>query len=216
VPRSQRALTVNILCLLSTILWWLKNVFINPLPSDRPHCCNWYIRCQPSLAVMPLNSRPATPASLSHREVCVRWAGISLPKYNIGLQLLGVSKLLHVRCQLTQWDVPDCDGPGGVGLWTVTHMCSITHTDATSHNRTIRCALKTLSVYKSSLGSSTASYRKTPVQQPFWILIQQEMIGWQWGRLNHMLIICTSLQTDNHASMSSSNFLQAGCSLYVT
>ena len=29
------------------------------------------------------------------------------------------------------------------------------------------------------------------------------MIGWQWHQLNHMQIICTSLQTDNHASSSS-------------
>jgi len=26
------------------------------------------------------------------------------------------------------------------------------------------------------------------------------MMGWQWHQLNHMQIICTSLQTDNHAS----------------
>ena len=26
------------------------------------------------------------------------------------------------------------------------------------------------------------------------------MMGWQWYQLNHMQIICTSLQTDNHAS----------------
>jgi len=32
--------------------------------------------------------------------------------------------------------------------------------------------------------------------------MKQEMMGWQ--------IICTSLQTDNHASTSSLNFLQAG------
>jgi len=29
------------------------------------------------------------------------------------------------------------------------------------------------------------------------------MTGWQWHQLNHMQIICTSLQTDNHASTSS-------------
>ena len=29
------------------------------------------------------------------------------------------------------------------------------------------------------------------------------MMGWQWHQLNHMQIICTSLQTDNHASTSS-------------
>jgi len=29
---------------------------------------------------------------------------------------------------------------------------------------------------------------------------------WQWHQLNHMQIICTSLQTDNHASTSSLRF----------
>jgi len=45
-----------------------------------------------------------------------------------------------------------------------------------------------------------------------WILMKQEMIGWQWHQLDHMQIICTSLQTDNHASTSPLNFLQVGCS----
>jgi len=34
----------------------------------------------------------------------------------------------------------------------------------------------------------------------FWILLEQEMMGWQWHQLDHMQIMCTSLQTDNHAS----------------
>ena len=36
--------------------------------------------------------------------------------------------------------------------------------------------------------------------KPFWILLEQEMMGWQWHQLDHKQIICTSLQTDNHAS----------------
>jgi len=38
-------------------------------------------------------------------------------------------------------------------------------------------------------------------------------MGWQWHQLDHMQIICTSLQTDNHASTSplSFYFLQARC-----
>jgi len=48
--------------------------------------------------------------------------------------------------------------------------------------------------------------RKTWVWQnqkgkPFWILMKQEMIGWQWHQLDYMQIICTSLQTDNHATI---------------
>jgi len=36
--------------------------------------------------------------------------------------------------------------------------------------------------------------------KPFWIL-EQEMMGWQWHQLDHMQIICTLLQTDNHARL---------------
>jgi len=34
---------------------------------------------------------------------------------------------------------------------------------------------------------------------------------WQWHQLGHMQTICTSLQTDNHASTPPLSFLQAGC-----
>jgi len=37
-------------------------------------------------------------------------------------------------------------------------------------------------------------------------------MGWQWHQLDNMQIISISLQTDNHASTSSLNFLQADCS----
>ena len=36
-----------------------------------------------------------------------------------------------------------------------------------------------------------------------WRLMKQEMMGWQRHQLDHMQTICTSLQTDNHASTSS-------------
>jgi len=39
-----------------------------------------------------------------------------------------------------------------------------------------------------------------------WILLEQEMMGWQWHQLDHMQIIYTSLQTDNHASTSPLSF----------
>jgi len=29
-----------------------------------------------------------------------------------------------------------------------------------------------------------------------------QLMGWQWPQLDHMQIICTLLQTDNHASTS--------------
>jgi len=34
---------------------------------------------------------------------------------------------------------------------------------------------------------------------------------WQWHQRGHMQV-CTSLQTDNHASTPTTQFLQAGCS----
>ena len=42
--------------------------------------------------------------------------------------------------------------------------------------------------------------------------VSRHMIRWQWHQLDHMQIICTLLQTDNHASTLSLNFLQARCS----
>jgi len=42
--------------------------------------------------------------------------------------------------------------------------------------------------------------------KPFRTLLEQEMVGWQWHQLDHMLIICTSLQTDNHATTSPLRF----------
>jgi len=51
--------------------------------------------------------------------------------YDIGLQLLGVR---------------DCDVPGE--LWTLTRMCSITQTGATSHNRAVILIFKQLLAYR--------------------------------------------------------------------
>jgi len=42
--------------------------------------------------------------------------------------------------------------------------------------------------------------------KPFWILLEQEMMGWQWHQLDHMQIICTLLQTDSHATVSPLSF----------
>jgi len=46
----------------------------------------------------------------------------------------------------------------------------------------------------------------TKMVKPVWILMKQDMVGWQWHQLDHMEIICTPLQTDNHVSTSSLNF----------
>jgi len=36
--------------------------------------------------------------------------------------------------------------------------------------------------------------------------MEQEMTGRQWHQLDHMQIVCTSLQADNHASISLLDF----------
>jgi len=48
--------------------------------------------------------------------------------------------------------------------------------------------------------------------KPIWILMKQEMMEWQWHQLDHMQIIRTSLETDNHTTTLPLNFLQVGCS----
>jgi len=45
--------------------------------------------------------------------------------------------------------------------------------------------------------------------KPFWILLQQEIMGWQQHQLDHMQIICTLLQTDNHASTLPHSFYRS-------
>jgi len=55
--------------------------------------------------------------------------------------------------------------------------------------------------------------KPAPEGKPFWILhfTGARDDGWQWHQQDHMQIISTSLQTDNHASISPLGFLQARC-----
>jgi len=57
-----------------------------------------------------------------------------------------------------------------------------------------------------SLFSRTTWVSQHQKGKPFWILLEQEMMWWQWHQLDHMQIICTSLQRDNHASTSPLSF----------
>jgi len=41
--------------------------------------------------------------------------------------------------------------------------------------------------------------------------MKQEMMAWQWHQLDHVQMICTLLQTDNHASTSLLNFFTGQC-----
>jgi len=57
-----------------------------------------------------------------------------------------------------------------------------------------------------SLFSRTTWVSRHQRGKPFWILLKQEMMGWQWHQLDHMKITCISLQTDNHTSTSPVRF----------
>ena len=46
--------------------------------------------------------------------------------------------------------------------------------------------------------------------KPIWIFAEASDSEWQWHQLGHMQV-CTSLQTDNHASTPPLSFLQAVC-----
>jgi len=72
-----------------------------------------------------------------------------------------------------------------------------THTDT--------CMLLLLLLHPfNGLSSRTTWVSQHQNGKPFWILMKQEMM--RWHQLDHMQIICTSLQTDNHASTSPLSF----------
>ena len=57
-----------------------------------------------------------------------------------------------------------------------------------------------------SLFSTTTWVSRHQKGKPFCILLEKEMMGWQWHQLDHMQIMCTSLQRENHASISPLSF----------
>ena len=53
-----------------------------------------------------------------------------------------------------------------------------------------------------SLSSRTTWVSRHQKGKQFWILLEQQMVGWQCHQLDHMQTICTSLQTDHHGCPS--------------
>ena len=45
--------------------------------------------------------------------------------------------------------------------------------------------------------------KPVPKGQTILDFTEAEMMGWQWDQLDHMQVICTLIQTDNHANTSS-------------
>ena len=84
----------------------------------------------------------------------------------------------------------------GTGVTEVTESYHFTRTLTHTHTQSFN-----------GLFSRTTWVGRYQKDKPFWILLKQEMMEWQWHHPDHMQIICTLLQTDNHASTSSLNFL---------
>ena len=88
---------------------------------------------------------------------------------------------------------------------TYTHIHTHTYTYTRTHARTHAHA----HTFKSPLSGTTrvSHYQKCKTNLDFTEARDSE---WQWHQLGHMQV-CTSLQTDNHASSPPLSFLQAGC-----
>jgi len=88
-----------------------------------------------------------------------------------------------------------------LGLHASTH----TRPHARMHARMHACTHAHTHTFN-GLFSRTTWIRWHQKDKPFWILLKQEMMRWQWHQLDHMQIICATLQTDNHASTSITQF----------
>ena len=90
------------------------------------------------------------------------------------------------------------------------HRHTHTHTHARTHARThTRTHTRTRPFNGFFSGTTQVSrYQKSKTNLDFTEARDSE---WQWHQLGHMQV-CTSLQTDNHASTPLLSFLQAGCS----
>jgi len=76
-------------------------------------------------------------------------------------------------------------------VWNTIHTDNMIHTHTHTFN---------------GLFSRTTSVSHHQKSKPFWILLKQEMMGWQWHQLDHMQITCTTLKIDNHTSTHHSIF----------
>jgi len=77
---------------------------------------------------------------------------------------------------------------------------------AAKYHITTSTTTTTTTLFKKRPFSRTTWVSRHQKGKPFWILLKQEMTGWQWHQLDHMEIICTSHQTDKHASTSPLSF----------
>jgi len=86
------------------------------------------------------------------------------------------------------------------------HLCQRARSVVHCVQNRLKCNMLLLVHLFNGLFSRTTWVSQHQTGKPFWFLLEQEMMGWQWHQLDHIQIICTSLQTDNHASTSPLSF----------
>jgi len=100
----------------------------------------------------------------------------------------------------------ECGAPTAT---SITHSASSVHPQHWHHRANINVPSLTSHLLLlllhpfNGLFSRTTWVSRHQKGKQLWILLQWEMMGKHCYQLDHMLIICTSLQTDNHASTSS-------------
>jgi len=91
-------------------------------------------------------------------------------------------------------------------LANTTTKCSETRTKITSCMQTVKKITISTATATTTLLSRTNWVSRHQKGKPLWILLKQEMMGWQWHQLDQMQIICTWFHTDNHASTLTLSF----------
>jgi len=82
----------------------------------------------------------------------------------------------------------------------VVFQCRLKVADETCAWQDVICVLGIAKtpIYLMACFSGQCGYASIRKVKPIWILMKQEIIVWQWHQLDHMQIICTLLQTDEH------------------
>ena len=108
------------------------------------------------------------------------------PRSEVGTVARALMRLLHNhRCVLLLWWLSERICRPYFYVFCFVFMCCFS----------VHCS-------DTELVSRTTCVSQQQKCKPFWIVIKQEVMGWQWCRLERVQTICISLQTDNHVCTS--------------
>jgi len=112
------------------------------------------------------------------------------PRSEVGTVARALMRLLHNhRCVLLLWWLSERICHPYFYVFCFVFMCCFS----------VHCS-------DTELVSRTTCVSQQQKCKPFWTVIKQEVMGWQWYRLEPVQTICISLQTDNHVCTSWLNF----------